>query len=114
MSQDREIAGALSEGLNILVAIDRACRTGAAPLPSWVPVLAEMERALAAVKSGVIQGSISVHEHHLESLKKLRSAIEQWCSGVVPPALEAPALVRDIIGAFGEPSQILAGAADSS
>jgi hypothetical protein len=82
VTRDREIAQAISEGINCIAAIDGALRANERasndPDPSWVTVLHEMERALQGIINKEVLTSMVVSAQDHDRIRKLREMVSDW------------------------------------
>jgi hypothetical protein len=91
MSLDRQIANALSEGINCIAALAAAAgesTISAAPSsadPSWPDTLRELEHALNAIRGGAVTTSLDVRDEDLERSRRLQGLVEVWLQQGHPP-----------------------------
>jgi hypothetical protein len=77
MTQDETldmVSDGLSEGLACLTVM----AGGIQAEPTWPAKLEAMERALEAIRAGVVQTNIPVHDHDLATLRRIRPMVDDW------------------------------------
>lgn len=107
MTADRDIANAISDGINSIAelasALDRETCDGPKPAtPEWPSALEAMERALEAVIAGEVTTSLVIHSEDVERIRRIRAFVSEWLtSGHV--AKELKALVANTLRSFPLP-----------
>jgi hypothetical protein len=101
MTRDREIAQAISEGINCIAAIVVALRADASapkePNLEWETSLHEMERALDSILAKEVWTSMEVGEEDRDRIRKLCELISGWVKTQVVPGelrVEAESILR--------------------
>lgn len=102
MSRDRDIAEAISEGINCIHAIATALAAGApkAPDPAWVTTLQEMERALDDVMASAVTTSMVVSEEERDRVRRVRAWVADWTTTDQPPT-ELQPMAEAILRSLG-------------
>ena len=80
MTADREIAEAISDGINCLHAMIGHIDSGAysIPDPAWPNAIGEMERALERVMALEVTTSMSVAQEDLNRIRAIRDLVSAW------------------------------------
>ncbi|MDI1452114.1 hypothetical protein [Polyangium sp. 6x1] len=94
MTRDREIAGAISDGINCIYAFVTALRAGASPtpVPEWLTTLQEMERALDGVMAKEVMTSMVVGEEERDRVRRVSALVADWiATGAAPSELQTTA-----------------------
>jgi len=88
MSRDREIAEAISEGINCTHAIVAALRAGASSPadPGWPGTLQALGRALDGVRANEVMSSMVVGEDDCARVRTLNALCADWVNSGRPPA----------------------------
>jgi hypothetical protein len=101
MSRDREIAEAISDGLNCIHAIVAALGAGTpAPDPEWLVALQEMERALDGVMAKEVVTSMFVSEEERDRVRRIRASIADWTTKGQPPS-DLQTVAEAVLRSFG-------------
>ncbi len=103
MTRDRDVAQALSDGLNCIAAIVGALDADApafqAPRPEWAATLHAMEGALTAIASKGVTTSLVVGEEECERVRRLRALVSSWATARLPPQ-ELRAVAESVLAIF--------------
>lgn len=104
MTRDREVAEALSGGLNCLAAIRAALQAETLPAelprPEWVATLHAMEQALEAIAAEEVRTALAVGEQDRERVRRVSVLLSEWITHQRSPQ-ELPALVESTLALFG-------------
>lgn len=87
MARDREIAEAISDGINCIHAIATALRAGASPSPdpAWLAILQKMEHALDGVIAKEVKTSMTIREEDRDRVHEVSKLIADWTTTNQPP-----------------------------
>lgn len=96
MTRDREVAQAISEGLNCIAAIAAALRADASvaqlPSPEWAATLDAMRKALEAIAAKEVATSFVADQAAIDRVRKVRTLVSDWTTTQrVPQRLRAEA-----------------------
>lgn len=108
MTRDREVAEALSGGLNCLAAIRAALQAETLPAelprPEWIAALHAMEQALGAIAAEEVRTTLAVSEQDRERIRRVSVLLSEWITHQRPPQ-ELPVLVASTLALFGVPAR---------
>lgn len=107
MSRDRQLANALSDGINCIAAIIGSYRSDTPPSPDWPVVLCEMEAAFDAIAAHEVTTSLEVAAQDREQLRRLNALVSQWIANGRRPPDELHIIAESILALFGDPGAIV-------
>jgi hypothetical protein len=102
VTRDREIAEALSDGINCIHSVVTALQSNASatPDPEWLTTLDAMEVALDGIMAKEVMTSMVVGEDERDRVRRLRALVADWTTtGQPPPDLRA--LAESVLRFFG-------------
>jgi hypothetical protein len=104
MTRDREIAQAISGGINAIAAIVVVLRAAASapkdPDPTWVTLLDEMARAFDATMANEVWTSMVVREEDRDRVRRLRVLVSDWVTTHEAPD-ELRAMAESVLKSLG-------------
>jgi hypothetical protein len=102
VTRDREIAEAISNGVNCIHAIATALRSGAQriPEPEWLTALQNMERALDGVMAKEVLTSMIISEEDRDRVRRVTALVADWMTTGRPPA-ELQTAAETVLRFFG-------------
>ena len=103
MTRDREVAQALSGGLNCVAAIVAALESDAhtlgGPDPQWTTALHGLELALDAISNNEVSTSLQVSQEDHDRVRRMRLLVSDWRL-MQPPPHELATLATSVLRTF--------------
>ncbi|MDC3959548.1 hypothetical protein [Polyangium jinanense] len=102
MTDDRDTANAIAEGINCIAAFVMALREdpSTTPDPEWVTILHETERALDGILAKEVWTDMVVGEEERDRVRKLRALVSDWvATRKAPDDLQSTA--ESVLTSFG-------------
>lgn len=101
MSDAKETAQGLSEGINCIAEIARTLKGNASPPPGpdWLATIETMERALEAIRAQKFTTSMIATDELVSQTSRIREAILRWQQTGQPPQ-ELQELAADVLRSF--------------
>ncbi len=102
----RELANAISEGINCLANLRKLAKANESPPPESEAELDDMERAFEGVRAGGIETDFVADEALMANTRGLRALVSDWLkSGQVPK--EVIPQIEGLLERFGLPISYL-------
>ncbi|WP_437319940.1 hypothetical protein [Sorangium sp. So ce385] len=103
MTRDRQVAQALSEGLNCLSVIVESLDVGApaseVPRSEWLGALRAMGDAIDAISSREVATTLIVQQADCDIVRRLIALVQEWTTTRQPPQ-ELPVMAQSILKIF--------------